>query len=133
MGTGGQRSVHRRSRRAFTAAVLTFAFGSFISFGGVGYAASGSSHAIHSVTHVAKSETSAKNQYNHPKEITKPKPQTGSVKGNVAKSSTKLPTARPSKTLPFTGVSLAFTTGLGILLVLAGVALRRIERSGSEH
>jgi len=131
MRTEGNRSVHRKSRSAFAAAVMTFVVGGFVSFGGVGYAASSGSHAIHSVTHVAKSQTSAKNQYDHPKPVTKPKPQSGSVKGSVQKAATKPPTTRPQGTLPFTGISLAFTAAVGVLLVLAGVALRRIERASA--
>jgi len=133
MGTEGNRSAHRKSRSAFTAAVMTFIVGSFISFGGVGYAASSSSHAIHTVTHVAKSQKSAKSQYDHPKTVTKPKPQSGSIKGSVQKSATKPPTTRPQSTLPFTGISLAFTAALGFLLLLAGVALRRVERASSRR
>jgi cytochrome c biogenesis protein CcdA len=131
--TEGHGSNHRKSRTAFAAAVLTFIVGSFISFGGVGYAASSSSHAIHNVTHVAKSQTSAKNQYNHPKTVTKPKPQTGSIKGSVTKSAGKPPTTRPQGSLPFTGLSLAFTAGLGFLLVIVGLGLRRIERASAER
>ena len=129
--TNGYRPVHRRSRIAFAGAVLTFIVGSFVSFGGVGYAASSSTHAIHSVTHVAKSQKASKDQYDHPKKVTKPQSQTGNVKGSVATKTAKPVTTPPQTTLPFTGISLGFTAGIGLLLVLVGVALRRAERAGS--
>lgn len=118
----------RRSRAAFAAAVLTFVTGTFVSFGGAGYAASSGSHAIRSITHTAKAKTSATSQYGSPTVAATPPAKPGNVAGAVRKSPTVAATTKPSGTLPFTGLSLVATSIIGLALIALGVALRRFEK-----
>lgn len=126
------------SRVAFAAAVSVFILGSFASFGGLSYAASGADGTLaavkqivveHKLT-VSVHKSSAVSQYpNKPsKPPTSHKPFTPpKVSAAVAKTP---PTVVSGKTLPFTGISLSATFALSVVLIGAGVALRRRERRG---
>ena len=112
----------RRSRTAFASAVAVLVVGSFASFGGVGYAAENAGNAVNAAKSVVVAKTSATDQYGaskpvKPATVTDPKVV---VKGVSAKAPTK-------STLPFTGLSLIGTVGLGVALIAVGFALRRRE------
>jgi len=79
----------------------------------VAFAGSGSSSILNGYGKVAAQAT----------KVTKAKP-TKHAAGTVAAATTK-----PSKTLPFTGFDLGLVAGAGILIVMIGVAMRRIGRS----
>jgi hypothetical protein len=130
------RSRRTWSRVAFAAAASTFILGTFASFGGVGYAASGAKGTYHAVKQVTVKHTlivsvhksSASDQY-----APKPKPHkkakkhaTGGVAGE--RGAVGVAGVRTSGTLPFTGVSLATTLVLSLALIVTGLALRRRER-----
>jgi len=131
----------RHSRTAFGLALATFMAGLFASFGGVGYAASGVSGTVSAVTtavHVqskasVRTHSSAKDEYG--------KSVAGGVIGKtkVIKAKTKpAPTTAaisPAQTvktnqLPFTGLTLLPTIALALMLVAAGLVLRRRENRG---
>jgi hypothetical protein len=117
------------SHLAFAAAVAVFCLGSFASFGGLSYAASGAVDTYTSVKQVVAKQkltvsvhrSSASDQYGHKQSTPKAaKPKTnGAVKAAVAPA---------QGTLPFTGISLAATLVLSLMLIGLGVALRRRER-----
>ena len=131
----GERFAQRRawSRVAFAAAVSTFILGTFASFGGLSYAASGANGTYHAVKQVAVKHTlivsvhksSASDQY-----APKPKPHKNHVAGGVAgeRGAVGVAGVRTSGTLPFTGLSLAATLALSLALIVMGLALRRRER-----
>lgn len=122
----GKGAAARWSRAAFVAAFVVLVVGSFASFGGLSYAASGGTHALRTVAHAATGHkvvvrSSASDQY-----------------GNVAGVQTtkkhkhhKAVLAAPVKsgTLPFTGLSLAVTLLLSLLLAAGGYFLRRAGRN----
>jgi hypothetical protein len=132
--------AHRGSRMAFAAAFATFVLGAIVSAGGVSYAATATSHSIHTVkvivTHhaVVVHHSSAHSQYDTAKPVPKPtaKPPAKSTKpkttpkttGGVAGAVTG--TKTPSS-LPFTGLSLLSTAVLGLSLLTLGLFLRRRE------
>jgi len=110
----------RRSRTAFASAFAVLVVGSFASFGGVGYAAENAGNAVNAAKSVVVAKTSATDQYGTFEPV---KPATDPnvvVKGVSAKAPTK-------STLPFTGLSLIGTVGLGVALIAVGFALRRRE------
>jgi hypothetical protein len=121
-----------RSRLAFAGAVSVFILGTFASFGGLSYAASGAAGTYHAVKQVAVKhslivsvpKSSASAQYApKPKPHKKTQPPAAKVAGaqvGVAGVS--------SGTLPFTGLSLLATFVLSLALIVVGVALRRRER-----
>jgi hypothetical protein len=122
------------SRLAFAGAVSVFILGTFASFGGLSYAASGVTDSYKAVKQVVVTHkltvtvhtSSAAAQYPHkPKKPHKsvfvpPKPAGPSAVAGVA--------AAPSGTLPFTGVSLLATFLLSLAFIGAGIGLRRRER-----
>ncbi|HLB18962.1 MAG TPA: hypothetical protein VK613_07520 [Gaiellaceae bacterium] len=121
----------RASRVAFALALTTFMVGSFASFGGLGYAASEANSAVNVVKKVVKSDhprvlqkTSARAQYGP---ATPPEPA-AHVKAAVSASGVNAATAAQSGQLPFTGLSLIFTTALGLSLLAVGLILRRREK-----
>jgi hypothetical protein len=130
------RSRRTWSRVAFAAAASTFILGTFASFGGVGYAASGAKGTYHAVKQVAVDHTlivsvhksSASDQYApKPKPHKKPKKHAaGGVAGE--RGAVGVAGVRTSGTLPFTGLSLAATLALSLVLIVTGLALRRRER-----
>ena len=126
----GSGSAARWSRAAFVAAFVVLVVGSFASFGGLSYAASGGTHALRTVAHAATGQkvvvrsSSAADQYNY----TKPK---GQVLGAKTTKHHKAVLAAPVKagTLPFTGLSLLVTVLLSLALAGGGYFLRRAGRS----
>ncbi len=119
------------SRLAFAAAVSVFILGTFASFGGLSYAASGAADTYKTVKQVVVKHkltvsvptSSAAAQYPHkplkPPTVVPPKPHKRSVAGAAAVQ---------SKALPFTGFSLLGTFVLSLTFIGAGIALRRRER-----
>jgi hypothetical protein len=131
-----QRSETRagRSRLAFAGAVSVFILGTFASFGGLSYAASGAAGTYHAVKQVAVKhslivsvpKSSASAQY-----APKPKPHNTQPPAKVAGTQTGVAGVAgvsSGGTLPFTGVSLLATFILSLGLIVLGVALRRRER-----
>jgi hypothetical protein len=125
----------RWSRVAFAGAVSTFILGTFASFGGLSYAASGAAGTYHAVKRVATHhafivkvhKSSAASQYGPaPKPHTTTPPSAGvagtqtGVAGVAGVSS--------GGTLPFTGLSLLATLIVSLALIAGGLALRRRER-----
>jgi hypothetical protein len=124
------------SRVAFAGAVSTFVLGTFASFGGLGYAASGAAGSYHAVKKVVVNhslivsvhKSSAADQYSPP-----PKPkQKAQVQVAGAQSGSGVAGVnagvKSSQTLPFTGISLLGTLVLSLALIGVGIALRRRER-----
>jgi hypothetical protein len=125
----GNGAAARWSRAAFVAAFVVLVVGSFASFGGLSYAASGGTHALRTVARAATGHkvvvrnSSAASQYN-----TKP---TGQVAGVHKTKTHKAVLAAPVKsgTLPFTGISLLVTVLLSLALTAGGFMIRRAGRS----
>jgi hypothetical protein len=123
----GKGAAARWSRAAFVAAFVVLVVGSFASFGGLSYAASGGTHALRTVAHVATGHkvvvrSSASDEYKKP---------TQQVLGVKKTKHHKAVLAAPVKsgTLPFTGLSLAVTVLLSLALAAGGYFLRRAGRS----
>jgi uncharacterized membrane protein len=129
-GDMSTRRPRRGSRFAFSAALTVLMLGTFVSFGGLSYAASQSRNAVHSFTKVAAAQkvvvrnSSAADQY-HKKTNPGQKQVFTPPSGPSAGSTGTTPQAG---TLPFTGVSLAATALLSGLLLLVGIMLRIRER-----
>jgi hypothetical protein len=125
-----------RSRLAFAGAVSTFILGTLVSFGGLSYAASGAASTYHTVKQVAVKHTlfvsvhksSAASQY-----APKPKPRHRHHRttGAVGVAGVQNAVAKPSGTLPFTGLSLLTTLVVSLLLIATGLFLRRRERGSN--
>jgi len=120
------RSPRRASRVAFALALTTFMLGSFASFGGLGYAASGAASAVKVAKKVVKADkprvlsgTSAQAQYGPA-----PAPEPAAQPQAVAQPAQAVQTNQ----LPFTGLSLVFTAALGLSLLAAGLILRWREK-----
>jgi hypothetical protein len=121
------------SRLAFAAAVSVFILGTFASFGGLSYAASGVTGTYKTVkqvvvTHkltVSVHTSSAAAQYPH-----KPKkpPKAGPFTPPGATAKAPAGVAAAQSTLPFTGISLLGTFLLSLAFIGAGIGLRRRER-----
>ena len=119
------------SRVAFAGAVSTFILGTFASFGGLSYAASGAAGTYHAVKQVATKhslilsthKSSASAQY-------PPTPRQTTPPAGVAGAQGQLGVGGVSTggTLPFTGFSLLATLIVSLALIAAGLALRRRER-----
>lgn len=124
----GKGAAARWSRAAFVAAFVVLVVGSFASFGGLSYAASGGTHALRTVAHAATGQkvvvrsSSAADQYNKQgvlgTKTTKNKPHKAVLAAPVK-----------SGTLPFTGVSLLVTVLLSLALAAGGFFIRRAGRS----
>ena len=142
---GAGRRRREWSRVSFAGALTVFMLGTFISFGGLGYAASGVVSSVQIVQHVVvpvkhkirtrvQIRSSASDEYGNvttvvktvvkTKTVTKPTVKT-KVLGTTA--SIKPTTAKAGNTLPFTGFSLLGTVVIGLALVGFGVFLRRRE------
>lgn len=113
------------SRVAFAGALTALLVGMFASFGGVGYAASGATQAIHTLgklttTHKVKVHSAAASQYpgtpNAPTSHVAPAQKTEAAAVAVQSGS-----------LPFTGFSLLATVLVSLTLMGIGLALRRRE------
>lgn len=117
-----QPHTHRGSRFAFAAAAAVFVIGTFLSFGGLAYAASGSGAAAQQKAAVT-STSAAADQYGEQQVAnpTEPKEPTSNVAGATASTPPK------SGTLPFTGIGLGSTVLVSLTLVGFGVYLRRRE------
>src|SRR5829696_7608303 len=125
-----------RSRLAFAGAVSVFILGTFASFGGLSYAASGAAGTYHAVKQVAVKhslivsvpKSSASAQYApKPKPHKKTQPPAAKVAGTRT-GVAGVAGVSSGGTLPFTGVSLLATFILSLGLIVLGVALRRRER-----
>jgi hypothetical protein len=127
----GQRAPVARawSRVVFAAAVSVFVVGTFASFGGLSYAASGATGTYHAVKQIVakhkltvRVHSSAAAQY--------PKSGVSAVKTvhKRAKKPTSVSAATRVGTLPFTGFSLLATFVVSLALIGAGIVLRRRER-----
>jgi hypothetical protein len=124
------------SRLAFAAALSVFILGTFASFGGLSYAASGASGTYDVVKQVVVKHklkvsvptSSAAAQY-PPKPKPKPKAKPGPFKPPATPKAQPVGAVSPqSSTLPFTGFSLLATFVVSLALIGAGLALRRRER-----
>jgi hypothetical protein len=128
----GERARTRASgsRLAFAGAVSVFILGTFASFGGLSYAASGAVGTYHAVKQVAAKhslivsvpKSSASAQYGpKPKPHKTTPPPTASVAGTQA----GIAGVSSGGTLPFTGLSLLATFILSLGLIVVGIVLRR--------
>jgi hypothetical protein len=123
------------SRLAFAAALSVFILGTFASFGGLSYAASGASGTYDVVKQVVVKHklkvtvptSSAAAQY---PSKPKPKAKAGPFKPPKTQKVKPVGAVSPesSSTLPFTGFSLLATFVVSLALIGAGLALRRRER-----
>jgi hypothetical protein len=129
----GRRPTARAwSRLAFASAVSVFILGTFASFGGMSYAASGASEtyaAVHQVVVKHKLDlsvrtSSAAGQY--PKSPTA-KPAAVHVKKKTQHAGVLGAGTVSGGTLPFTGVSLLGTFVVSLALIGGGILLRRRE------
>jgi hypothetical protein len=101
--------------------------GTFASFGGIGYAASGASHAAQTLADLAtakkvKVHSAAADQYAPPPKAHAQAPAQAAAQPGAAEA------VAQARALPFTGLSLVGTALLGIALIAIGLALRRRER-----
>jgi hypothetical protein len=128
----GERRAPQRawSRVAFASAVAVFMLGTFASFGGLSYAASGATGTFHAVKQVASGKllvsthkSSAADEY-APKPKTKQQP----AGGNAGVQTSLGSGVKASGSLPFTGLSLVATLLLSLAMIASGLALRRRER-----
>jgi hypothetical protein len=122
------------SRIAFAAGVSTFIVGTFASFGGLSYAASGATGTYGAVKQivvvhklkVAVHTSSAASQYPH---LPKKKPSAVFKPPKVSPKPAALAAVQVNGgTLPFTGFSLLGTLVVSLALIGAGIFLRRRER-----
>jgi len=120
------------SRLAFASAVAVFILGTFASFGGLSYAASGATGTYHAVKQVTSGKllvsihkSSAADEYGPTPKPHKKKQQ---VQTGVAGAQEQLGNVKSAGTLPFTGLSLLATSLVALALIASGVALRRRER-----
>ena len=117
------------SRVAFAGAFTTLLVGMFASFGGISYAASGATTAVHTLTKIAKAQkvvvhhSAAANQYAPENQGQAPVSETQGAQAQGAQG-----VEAAQSTLPFTGISLLATVLLGLTMVSTGLALRRRER-----
>lgn len=153
---GGRKRLYAASRFSFAAALTVFVLGSLASFGGVGYAASGTSEAFTSVKQIVKSsrshvmrQTAAQDQYETKKVTICHKGKTitisrsalpahlrhgdtvgacPAVRVAVAGRRANSGPVQSSGSLPFTGLSLGATMLLSLAFLLGGIALRRRAR-----
>ncbi len=124
------------SRVSFAAALTVLMLGTFISFGGLSYAAASAKQTADAVKRVVVKEkrtfkvrvhSSAGDQYDTVKTVTKTVTRVKTVKPHVAGAVASVKPAVKSGTLPFTGLSLLGTVVFGLALVGLGVLLRRRE------
>ena len=127
----GERRTPQRawSRVSFASAVAVFMLGTFASFGGLSYAASGATGTLHAVKQVASGKllvsthkSSASDEYGKT-----PPAKQAPASGNAGVQAS-LGAVKSSGTLPFTGLSLAATLLLSLAMIASGIALRRRER-----
>jgi hypothetical protein len=129
---GPRRQPRAWSRVAFAAAFTTFVLGSFASFGGISYAASGATNAVQTLTKLAKAKPVVVHHSAAADQYTNPNPPGDNGQGpadevqGVQSAGGVQGTA--SGTLPFTGLSLVATALLGLAMIMTGLTLRRRER-----
>jgi hypothetical protein len=131
VASGTPATVRPWSRVAFAGAVTALMLGTFASFGGISYAASGADHSYRAVKtlvvkhHVTVHRSAAGDQYGpNPAAPTHP---SGTVAGT--QSTNGVAAASQGATLPFTGFSLLATVLVSLALIAVGVVLRRREKS----
>jgi hypothetical protein len=128
---GNSRPSTRGSRLAFALALTALLLGTFVSFGGLAYAATQTRDAVHTIKKVTGGQkvvvhnSSATAQYNNKNGQPGKKqvftPPSGHSPGSGGANT-------PQGTLPFTGLSLGGTALASGLLLLLGIMLRRRER-----
>ena len=119
------------SRLAFAGAVSALMLGTFASFGGLSYAASGAASSYGAVKQVIAQKkvavtihkSSADDEYGEPGD----EEEQGSA-GEEKTNAVAATAAAEAGSLPFTGISLVLTVFIGCLLVALGLILRRRER-----
>jgi hypothetical protein len=133
VATSGARTVRPWSRVAFAGAVTTLMLGTFASFGGIGYAASGADHTYKAVKtlvvdhRVTVRHSAAADQYGG--NPTAPSAPIIRVAGTQTAGGVEA--ANQSGTLPFTGLSLLATVLVSLALIATGLVLRRREGTNS--
>ena len=151
VGAGGRHShLYAWSRVSFAGALTVLALGTLASFGGLGYAASGTKQAVRTVEHVVAPSrpqlvpnSAAQAQYAQPKVTVCHNGHTITISraalpahlrrgdtvgacGVAGASAQRFAGASAaSGTLPFTGISLGVTVLVALLLASLGLALRR--------
>ena len=155
---GPKTRMYALSRLSFAAAITVFLLGTLVSFGGFGYAASGTRDAVKAVKNAVAptnpkivKNSAAQDQYK-PQKVTichkghtitvsqsalpahlrhgdtvGPCPGGGVAGANAGHNAGNgvLGQAAAGQTLPFTGISLAVTVLISLLLLGTGLALRR--------
>jgi hypothetical protein len=131
---GSPRQSIRGSQLAFAAALTAAMLGTFFSFGGLGYAVTGTVNATHTLKKVATKQkvvvqrSSASDQYAKQKSKQKhvfTPPKRPPSKGKFVTKPNQL------GSLPFTGLSLGSTAVASGLLLLLGIMLRRRQDCSS--
>jgi hypothetical protein len=127
---GGPKAESPWPKLAYAASIAVMVLGTFASFGGLSYAASGGTKVADTVAKVAAShkvvvKSSASSQYAKAAPKGPLKPPTTPVQPVQQKTLG----AATTGTLPFTGLSLLGTALLSFALMLAGFFLRRRGRS----
>lgn len=125
----------RGSRLAFGTALIVLMVGSFASFGGLSYAASGAKNtaaavqkAVASTQAERRTTTSAAAQYHEETVLTPPTVREEDSSGPTIRVASQSAGPRATNdTLPFTGFGLGTTAALGSLLLILGIVLRRRE------
>lgn len=131
-----RRPARRWSRVAFASSLTVFMVGFFASFGGLGYAAANAHSVAKSVTRIVapaktqhtlavKAKSAAQDEYGQ-QTFTPPAANKPAKVIKVAGISTETP-SQSSGELPFTGIGLAATAALGLVLLALGALLRRRE------
>jgi hypothetical protein len=121
----------RGSRLAFALALTALMLGTFISFGGLSYAATQTKNAAHTIKKVAAGQKVVVHNSSATDQYSKPKSKQKQVFTPPKKSGPGSTGTAQGGTLPFTGLSLAGTALVSGLLMLVGIALRRRERGAS--
>jgi hypothetical protein len=127
LSNAAPRRPRRASRVAFALALTTFMVGSFASFGGLSYAASGAASAAQAVKHVVASSGPRSVQSSAAAQYGPPAAPSGGAAGEAAGAGAG-GAAGVQTSLPFTGMSLLFTVVLGLSLLSAGIVLRWREQ-----
>jgi hypothetical protein len=132
-----RRYPRRWSRVAFASSLTVFMLGFFASFGGLGYAAANAHSVAKSVTRIAqpsttqhklavKTKSAGQDEYDQQTYTPPAKPKPAKVI-KVAGISTQTQSQAAGDELPFTGLGLGLTAGLGLMLLAVGALLRRRE------
>ena len=115
------------SRVAFASALTTVMVGGFAAFGGLSYAADKVDGGATGVKKALTTESARQSQRSPAADqYTSPPPPGGGVSGESGSGGAP-PAGQVSGELPFTGFPLLATAGIGFVLLLAGLLLRRRE------